>query len=166
MILESALPGHTGPQGSATQRERRPSWLEANWVIQPMNPGTKARCKEGHEEIRVVNKSFGFPPQFPTGLGGFSPMHGSLSSSSAFPPGLGSRAHLSVFLLSSHWVRTFFIDRSLSVFLRSFLLRFGGFSSISEVRVFTHLPPQLTSTLTYYLLPHACQSSVLEGKQL
>ncbi len=93
-------------------------------------------------------------------------MYGSFSSPSAYPSGLGSRAYLLVFLLSSHWVRRFFIDRSLLVFLHSFLLRFGGFSSISEFRVFNHLPPQLTSTLTYYLLSHACRSSRLRGEAI
>ncbi len=39
------------------------------------------------------------------------------SSSSVYPLGLGSRAHFSVFLLSSHWVRRFSIDQFLLFFL-------------------------------------------------
>ena len=39
-----------------------------------------------------IDWSLGFPPQFPTGLEGFSPLDGSLSSSSAHPAELGSWA--------------------------------------------------------------------------
>ncbi len=44
-------------------------------------------------------------------------MQGSLSSSSVYFSGLGSRAYHSVFILSSYWVRRFFIDQFLSFFL-------------------------------------------------
>ncbi len=57
---------------------------------------------------------FGFPPHF---LIEFRRFFTNAGSSSAYPSGLGSRAHHSVFLLSSHWVRRFFIDQYLSFFL-------------------------------------------------
>ena len=57
------------------------------------------------------------PQRTPPGLGGWVPSFG-------FPPR---------FLIE---FRRFFINWSLSIFLCSFHLRFGGFSSISEARVF------------------------------
>ncbi len=64
-------------------------------------------------------------------------MHKSTSSSSAYLPGLESRAHLSVFLLSSYWVRKFFIDRAPD-FLPRFLIKFKEFFYQLNIR----FPPQ------------------------
>ncbi len=90
-----------------------------------------------------------------------------LSSSLAYPPGLGSRTHLSVFLLSSHWVRRFFIVRSFEFpppFLfkvsQAFSQQFWRFG-FSSLRFF-----QSPSTTTYKLqLCHTRSSFVLHARR-
>ncbi len=85
-------------------------------------------------------------------------MQGSLSSFSAYPSGLGSRAHHSVFLFSSQWVRKFFIDRFLSfclgigqeVFSTNHLdLSVFLYQSPRGLKVFYRLTHRFSSTISY-----------------
>ena len=77
---------------------------------------------------------------FSSSLGGFSPMHGSFSSSSAYSLGLGSKENISVFLISYQLVRRFFINRFFLFSSSFFLSSLGGFSSIDFLVFLYHFP--------------------------
>ncbi len=77
-------------------------------------------------------------------------MHGSFSSSSIYPLELKSQAHLLVFLLSSNWVRRFFIHRSFSSPSPSFAETLKVFS------IYRYHPQLSLLAILIYILVGAC----------
>ncbi len=78
-----------------------------------------------------------FPPR--QRLGGFSPMHGSLSSFLVYPLGLGNQAHLSVFPPGHRPGGFFYLHLDLSIFLHQ---------SPRELEVFYQLTHWFSSTIS------------------